>query len=65
MTLNALPVGARAVVAEIAADQTERDRLAQLGLLQGVSLRCTLRGAGGSPTAFEIQGVAVKIIKNV
>jgi len=61
MTLNALPVGARAVVAEIAADQTECDRLAQLGLLQGVSLRCTLRGAGGSPTAFEIQGAVIAL----
>ncbi len=59
--LSGLPVGSRAVVAEIRADTAEQRRLAELGILKGAEIKIKIRGTGGSPIAFAVHGVTLAL----
>ena len=62
-TLADLPQDTSGVIEEICAE--ERGRLAELGITEGVRVRCRMRGAGGSPVAFTIHGVTLALRREV
>ena len=60
-TLAALKPGERGEITEIQAEESEQQRLAQLGIVPGTEVSCKLRGSSGSPVAFTVRGVTLAL----
>ena len=62
-TLAEVKLGEAAVVDRIApaCQGPARRRLLDLGVVPGTTVRATLRGAGGDPTAYDIRGAAIAL----
>ena len=60
-TLAALQPGESGEITDICADDPERQRLAQLGIVPGTKVTCKLVGSGGSPVAFTVRGVTLAL----
>ena len=59
--LSALPVGARAQVATLCADEGMRRRLLDLGMVAGTPITCLQRCPAGDPTAYLIRGAVIAL----
>lgn len=64
ISLAELPVGSRGVIRELRADAGERNRLAELGIIEGSVVESRMHGSGGSPVAFSIRGVTLALRKD-
>lgn len=61
ITLAELKPGRGGQVLEVGGTPEFRDRLEDLGLIPGLTLRCLHRAPGGSPAAYEIRGAAIAL----
>lgn len=59
--LGDLPVGSRAVVAEVQCDRTVRRRLLELGVLPGTSVEVMRRAPLGDPIELSLRGYRLSI----
>lgn len=62
-TLNAMPVGSFALVAEISAKGFIRRRLLDLGLVPGTRVKVVRRSPLGDPIAYNIRGALIALRK--
>ena len=61
MKLSELPPGRQAVVEENACKGPLAQRLEDLGMTEGLTIRCLHRAPFGSPVAYEIRGAAIAL----
>ena len=64
-TLYSLPNGSFAVVTEINAEDANRKRLLELGLIPGTKVEVVRRSPAGNLIAFNIRGAVIALRKEV
>lgn len=60
-SLNNLPEGKFARVAEVLADGSMRRRLLDLGLIEGTRVECVRKSPYGDPIAYFIRGATIAL----
>ncbi len=63
MTLDRLPVGRTAAVAEVAADPAQRRRLMELGFVPGAAVSAVQASPWGDPVAYGVCGAVIALRK--
>lgn len=61
LALNCLSEGQSAYVTELNNDASLRQRLKDLGLIQGTRVTCLCRSPAGDPTAYLIRGAVIAL----
>lgn len=61
LSLDTLPVGQSAYVAEVRADPAMRRRLLDIGLIQGTRVTCMAKSPAGDPRAYLIRGAVIAL----
>ena len=61
MRLSELRPGQRAEILECRCDPVLSGRLEDLGLTEGLEVKCLHRAPAGSPAAYEIRGAAIAL----
>lgn len=59
--LNKLDVGEIATVSGIFAEKEMRQRLEDLGIVEGTQIKCLMKSPLGDPTAFLIRGSVIAL----
>lgn len=59
--LNKLDVGEIATVSDIFAEEDMRQRLEDLGIVEGTQIKCLMKSPLGDPTAFLIRGSVIAL----
>ena len=60
-TLCQLEPGCDAVIEHLLIDGEQRRRLQDIGLIEGTSVRCLQKSAGGDPVAYLIRGAVIAL----
>lgn len=60
-SLNTLPVGKSARVSSLTADGIQKQRMVDLGLVQGASVEALHKSPCGDPTAYFIMGAVIAL----
>ncbi len=61
MTLHDLPVGQSAVVTQLHAQQSLRQRLIDLGFIEGSEIACLFSSPLGDPRAYRVHGSVIAL----
>lgn len=64
MYLCDMKVGSKAVVKKINANNNIKRRLLDIGLIEGTTIECVLKGPFNDPIAYLIRGAIIAIRKN-
>ena len=60
-TMDCMAVGARGLVRSLGEETAMTQRLRDLGLVEGTTVRCVLKSPAGSPAAYEIRGAWIAL----
>lgn len=60
-TMDCLEIGQRAFVRALGLESSLRDRLQDLGLVEGTEVQCVLKSPAGDPAAYEIRGAVIAL----
>lgn len=61
MTLDALPVGERAIIDKVNASGGMRRRLYDLGFVGGTTVECVGKSPLGDPSAYMVRGAVIAL----
>lgn len=60
-TMDCLEIGQKAFVRALGSESSLRERLQDLGLVEGTKIRCVLKSPAGDPAAYEIRGAVIAL----
>ncbi|MDO4731982.1 MAG: FeoA family protein [Bacillota bacterium] len=60
-SLRQLPPGKSARVLRVDAEESQKERLAELGLFPGAEIRCLFSAPAGDPRAYQLRGFTLAL----